>query len=131
MSCSLSQQEFFQLFTIENYLSCGFVIYDLYYVEVGSFYTHFLKGFLSEMGVAFCQNIQQNIFWKHKRPRIAKEILRKKNGAEGIRLPDFRLYYKAIIIKTICYWYKDKKCRSVEQDRKPRIKPMDLYPTNQ
>ena len=73
-----------------------------------------------QIQMVFFRKLEQIIsqfVWKYKKPPIAKAILRKKNGTEGINLPDFRLYSHQDSMVLAQDVLKERFCKEKENQR--------------
>ena len=79
-----------------------------------------------KLPMAFFKELEQKIshsYGNTKDPQIAKAVFRKKNRPGAINLPDFRLYYKATVIKTVWYWHRNRNTDKWNKTESPEIHP--------
>jgi hypothetical protein len=78
--------------------------------------------FTTELERAICKFI-----WNDKKPRIAKIILKNKRTSGEITMPDLKLYYRAIVIKSTWYWYSYRQIDQWNKNERPRNEPKQLW----
>ena len=77
-----------------------------------------LTQFFNELEGAICKFI-----WNNKKPRIAKTLLKDKRTSGGITMPNLKLYYRAIVIKTAWNWYSDRQVDQWNRNEDSEMNP--------